>query len=197
MPDRARSALATIAAAPDISEVILSGGDPLMLDDDFLCTLVRDIARIPHVKRIRLHTRLPVVLPARVTPALCQLLADTRLQTLVVIHANHARELGLAAAEALARLRAVQVPLLNQAVLLRGINDDVEELTALSERLFELGVISYYLHQLDRVAGAAHFEVDARRASALMAGLRARVAGYLVPRLVREVARATSKIPLA
>jgi len=181
------AALAVLVECTDIREVILSGGDPLLLDDSALGALIARLEDIPHLRRIRLHTRLPVVLPSRVGPELCRRLTDTRLQPALVIHANHPAELGDDARRALGQLRQAQIPLFNQSVLLRGVNDDLEVLTALSERLFELGVVSYYLHQLDRVQGAAHFEVSDNRALGLIKALRARLPGYLVPRLVREV----------
>lgn len=181
---------------PEVDEVILSGGDPLSLADPRLQTLVRDIESIAHVKRLRLHTRLPVVIPARITDELVQLLAATRLQAVLVLHCNHGHELAPALTDGLARLRSVGVTLLNQAVLLRGVNDDVETLRKLSETLFDAAVLPYYLHLLDPVQGAAHFDVDESRAALLMNGLRAVLPGYLVPRLVREVPGADSKTML-
>ncbi|WP_373507323.1 EF-P beta-lysylation protein EpmB [Thiocapsa sp.] len=195
--DRTAVALALIAEDPGISEVILSGGDPLMLDDDRLGELIGRLHEIPHLKRLRIHTRLPVVLPSRVTDALCRLLAGTRFATLVVIHANHPRELGTQAEDALRRLRGADLAVLNQSVLLRGVNDAVETLCTLGERLFACGVLPYYLHQLDPVEGAAHFAVSDTRALWLGEELRHRLPGYLVPRLVREVPGVGSKIPLA
>jgi L-lysine 2,3-aminomutase len=194
--DRTSAALDVIASDPGISEVILSGGDPLMLDDDALGELFGHLRGIAHIKRVRIHTRLPVVLPSRVTDGLCRLLSESRLSTSVVIHANHCNELGSAAEAALLKLRRSGPPILNQSVLLRGVNDSVDALGALSERLFECGVLPYYLHQLDPVQGAAHFEVSDDRALQLGRTLRERLPGYLVPRLVREVAGAASKTPL-
>lgn len=190
------AAIAAIAADPTITEVILSGGDPLMLDDETLAPLIHALSAIPHLDRLRIHTRLPVVLPERVTSALCRLLAGTRFKIVVVIHANHPRELSEAAAQALDRLRGVGAVLLNQSVLLRGINDAPDTLGGLSERLFRCGVLPYYLHLLDRVQGAAHFEVQEREARQLMSALRLRLPGYLVPRLVREEAGTGTKIPI-
>jgi EF-P beta-lysylation protein EpmB len=194
--DRDRAALRAIAGDPSISETILSGGDPLTLDDGPLAGLVRALEAIPHLRRLRLHTRLPVVLPSRVTLALCRLLAESRLGIVVVVHANHARELGAETRAALADLRAAGTTLLNQSVLLRGVNDDAEVLAELSEALFVGGVVPYYLHLLDRVTGAAHFEVSAAQGARLMEALRARLPGYLVPRLVREVPGAAFKSPV-
>ena len=192
-----RAALAAIAADPTIDEVILSGGDPLSLSDTRLSELVAALAALPQLKRLRIHTRQPVVLPERVDAALLAWLAPLRLQKVVVLHVNHAQELDASVADACAKLRDAGATLLNQSVLLRGVNDSVDALAALSERLFALGVLPYYLHQLDRVQGAAHFEVNDRTALALHAALTARLPGYLVPRLVREVAGAPAKQPIA
>lgn len=199
LPSRHRldAALAELAAAEDVRELILSGGDPLLLEDGALGELLARVAPMPQLRRIRVHSRLPVVLPSRVTPALCRLLGAQPQRGVLVIHANHPTELGAAAAGALATLRNAGVTLLNQSVLLRGVNDDVDCLTALSERLFDCGVLPYYLHQLDRVAGAAHFAVSDARARALDRALRARLPGYLTPLLVRELPGAANKLPLS
>ncbi|HKI98665.1 MAG TPA: EF-P beta-lysylation protein EpmB [bacterium] len=189
-------ALDYLAAEPSLSEVILSGGDPLALPDERLASLTARLAAIPHLRRLRVHTRLPVVLPERVDDALLDWLAGTRLQPVLVLHANHAQELDDSVREALARLRGRGVTLLNQAVLLRGVNDSADAQAALSEALFEAGVLPYYLHLLDRVAGAGHFDVDEAAARSIVDALRVRLPGYLVPRLVREVAGAPSKLPL-
>jgi len=188
------SALREIEEGTAIEEVILSGGDPLMLPDARLAALTEDIASIPHVRRLRIHTRLPVVLPERVDEALVEWLAACQLPVVIVVHANHPREIDADVKRALAALEAAGTTQLNQAVLLRGINDSSEVLADLSMRLFDCGVLPYYLHLLDRVAGAAHFEVDEDRAREIMGDLQARLPGYLVPRLVREVAGAPSKI---
>lgn len=188
--------LQAIAAEESVSEVILSGGDPLTLVDAKLAELIERLASIAHVRRLRIHTRLPVVLPNRVTPELIELLSRTRLQTVLVLHANHARELQADCAAAISELRAARLTMLNQAVLLKGINDSVTALAALSERSFELGVVPYYLHQLDRVAGAAHFEVSDAVGLSLMDELRKQLPGYLVPRFVREIPGELSKTPL-
>ena len=190
------AALAVLQESSDVREVILSGGDPLMLDDDALAYLLSRLEAIGHLRRLRLHTRLPVVLPSRVTSALCRLLSRGRLRPVIVTHVNHPAELGGAAADALDRLGRARIPLLNQSVLLRGVNDDADLLATLAERLFDLGVTNYYLHQLDRVSGAAHFEVDDGRALRLQRQLRERLPGYLVPRLVREQPGASHKTPL-
>ena len=195
---RWKEALDDLAAHPDVEEVLLSGGDPLSLSTAKLAEFGQGLAALPQVRRLRLHTRLPVVLPERVdAELLAWLAAQARArQLVVVIHANHANELDASVDRALAGLREAGATLLNQAVLLRGVNDSVEALADLSERLFAAGVLPYYLHQLDRVAGTAHFEVAEDRARALHAGLAARLPGYLVPRLVREVAGAPAKTPL-
>lgn len=189
-------ALHHLRSDASIGEVILSGGDPLSLSDRRLQQLADGIQAIPHVRRIRIHTRYPLVLPERVDRGLLDWLAGIHLQKVVVIHANHARELDDATRQACADLRAAGATLLNQSVLLAGINDEVDALADLSETLFECGVLPYYLHVLDRVQGAAHFEVSEPDALRLHAELAARLPGYLVPKLVREVPGAASKTPL-
>lgn len=191
-----REAVDLIRHDDSIEEVLLSGGDPLSLSDAKLAELTDALAGIPHVRRLRLHSRLPVVLPERIDEGLLAWLGRLPWPVTLVIHANHANEFDDAVDAALRRLRNAGAHLLNQAVLLRGVNDEVGALAALSERGFAAGVLPYYLHQLDRVAGAAHFEVDDARAKALHADLAARLSGYLVPRLVREVAGDTGKRPL-
>ncbi len=190
-------ALDYIANDGSIREVILSGGDPLTLSDGRLADLTSSLDAIPHVKRLRIHTRLPVVLPARIDEGFMAWLTRLRLDKVMVIHANHPNELDDEAATALARLKAAGITLLNQAVLLQGINDDAAVLTDLSERLFAAGVLPYYLHQLDKVQGAAHFEVDDERAMSIHRQLLIRLPGYLVPRLVREQAGEAYKSPLS
>jgi EF-P beta-lysylation protein EpmB len=187
------AALTTIAADQTITEVILSGGDPLMLVDTRLAMLTSKIAAIPHVTRLRVHTRLPIVVPSRVTDALIEWFTQTRLSPVMVVHANHARELSTDVAVALEKLRGAGVMLLNQAVLLRGVNDSAAAQQKLSERLIEVGVVPYYLHQLDRVAGAAHFEVPIDEGRRIVAELRARLPGYMVPRYVQEIPGEPSK----
>jgi EF-P beta-lysylation protein EpmB len=188
------AAVDAVAADPTIHEVILSGGDPLLLDDERLGRLFERIEAIPHVRRLRIHSRLPIVLPTRVTESLTAILAATRLATVVVVHANHPAELDAAVAAALARLAAARVILLNQAVLLAGVNDSVAVLATLSERLVEIGVLPYYLHLLDRVQGTAHFEVSEDAAKCLHEALRGRLPGYAVPRLAREVPGEPAKV---
>lgn len=190
------AALERIAGDAGIEEVILSGGDPLSLSDAKLAALTDGLRAVPHLRRLRIHTRLPVVLPERVDEGFLGWLGCLPWPLAVVLHANHANEFDAPVDAALARLRGAGASLLNQAVLLRGVNDSVEALAALSERGFAAGVLPYYLHQLDRVQGAAHFEVDDARARALHGALAARLSGYLVPRLVREIAGDTGKRPL-
>jgi EF-P beta-lysylation protein EpmB len=191
-----RQALEHLRHDASIGELILSGGDPLALSTAKLEELSRGLAGIPHVTRLRIHSRLPVVLPERIDTAFAAWLAELPLQKVVVLHANHANEFDAGVDAACARLRAAGATLLNQSVLLRGVNDDADTLAALSERMFAAGVLPYYLHQLDRVQGAAHFEVDDACALALLDALRARLPGYLVPKLVREVGGDPSKRPL-
>ncbi|MCE9552772.1 MAG: EF-P beta-lysylation protein EpmB [Planctomycetes bacterium] len=194
--DEWEPALAEIAADATLDEVILSGGDPLMLTDGRLTELAERLAAIPHLTRLRMHTRLPIVIPARVCDALIGWLRGTRLAPIVVIHANHAAELDGEVAAALAKLADAGIVLLNQSVLLRGVNDEADALTDLSRRLVDLRVMPYYLHQLDRVAGAAHFEVSPDRGRKLIEELRTRLPGYAVPRYVQEVPGAESKTPM-
>ena len=191
--DNWRGALAHIAADASVEEVILSGGDPLTLGDRRLAEFAHAAAAIPHVTRLRIHTRLPVVLPERVDAGLLAWLGATRLKPVVVVHANHANEIDAAVRAALAALAGAGAVLLNQSVLLRGVNDSADALARLSTTLFAAGVLPYYLHLLDRVHGAAHFEVDEIRAQTLLAQVSARLPGYLVPRLVREEAGAPAK----
>jgi EF-P beta-lysylation protein EpmB len=191
-----REALDYVRTHPDIEELILSGGDPLALSTAKLAELGTRMVEMPHVRRLRLHTRLPVVIPERIDPELLAWLDSIDLQKVVVLHVNHARELDADVAAACRKLQTHGVTLLNQSVLLRDVNDDADALAALSQRLFECGVLPYYLHQLDRVQGAAHFEVTDARALELMEALRARLPGFLLPRLVREVAGDSGKRPV-
>jgi len=189
-------ALEHVRQDASINELILSGGDPLALATGKLEELSRGLADIPHVTRLRIHTRLPVVLPERIDAPFVEWLKALRLQKVVVLHANHANEFDDTVDEACTRLRETGATLLNQAVLLKGINDDADTLVGMSERMFAAGVLPYYLHQLDRVQGAAHFEVTDTRAQALIECMRNRLPGYLVPKLVREVGGDPSKRPL-
>jgi len=179
-----------------IREIILSGGDPLMLTDSRLAEMIHRLDAIPHLDRLRIHTRLPIVLPARVTRPLVKLLRSTRMTPIVVVHANHPAEIVDDCAAALRRMVRSGLTVLNQAVLLRGVNDSVETLSGLSACLINLGVIPYYLHQLDRVTGTAHFEVAESRGLELIAALRSRLPGYAVPQYVREIPGEANKVPL-
>ncbi|QHD50322.1 MULTISPECIES: EF-P beta-lysylation protein EpmB [Halomonadaceae] len=197
-PSRAQwqEALDYLRADTTIHEAILSGGDPLAASDRQLAWLVKQLESIPHLKRLRIHTRLPVVIPDRVDESLLGWLGSTRLQKVVVLHINHANEIDQAVLDACTRLKQAGVTLLNQSVLLRGINDSVPTLAVLSERLFEAGVLPYYLHVLDPVQGAAHFDVPDSEAQALIQALLEHLPGFLMPRLVREVPGKMSKTPL-
>jgi len=181
---------------PDINEIILSGGDPLMAKDSELQWLIKAIADIPHIKTLRIHSRLPVVIPARITDELCQTLKNSRLKVVFVSHINHANEISSELAQAFEKLAEARVTLLNQSVLLKGVNNSVDAQTKLSEALFSIGILPYYLHVLDKVQGAAHFYVCDEEARALIKGLIENVSGYLVPKLTREIGGRSSKTPL-
>ena len=187
------AALSVAAAEPSIEEIILSGGDPLTLPDSQLSYLTKRLAAIPHLRRLRIHSRLPIVVPQRVTDELLDWLRGSRLTPILVVQVNHAAEIDAAVAVALGRLVDAGVPVLAQSVLLRGVNDDLEVLAALYRRLVDLRVMPYYLHQLDRVAGAAHFEVSPPRGRVLIGQLRGRLPGYAVPRYVCETPGQSSK----
>jgi EF-P beta-lysylation protein EpmB len=187
------AALHAIAHDPSLREIIVSGGDPLVLGEQRLEYLLDFLDRLPHVERIRIHSRVPVVLPERVDAQLIGLLARLRSRIILVIHANHAQEIDSTVAQALRRVAAVTGPVLNQSVLLRGINDSADAIENLSLALFGAGALPYYLHQLDPVAGAAHFAVPDDLAAELLRAVMARLPGYLVPRLAREMPGATSK----
>jgi len=195
--DRLNEALAEIASDSSIEEVILSGGDPLSLSDARLTSLTDSIQRIPHVRRLRVHTRQPVVLPSRVDEGLSEWLTQLRLPVVFVLHVNHANEVDFDVRAACALLRDSGVTLLNQTVLLRGVNDDAGTLADLSRALFDAGVLPYYLHVLDHVRGAAHFDVPEARARLIVGQLAAQMPGYLVPRLAREIYGAPAKVTLA
>lgn len=177
----------------DISEVILSGGDPLLLSDERLTQLLKALQEIDHVKRIRIHSRIPVVLPARITNELLSILTNTPKQMVLVIHCNHPNELSRPVSDLCLRLKQTGVTLLNQSVLLKQINDSTDVLAALSEKLFAAGVIPYYLHLLDKAQGTGHFEVSEHQALRIMQALQGILPGYLVPRLVKEVPGTHSK----
>lgn len=176
-----------------INEVILSGGDPLVLNDKKLADMVSDLELIPHIKRLRIHTRLPIVLPERIVPSLLSWIEHTRFHVIMVVHANHANEIDDDVATACEQLHHAGCQLLNQTVLLKGINDDPVSLINLSERLSEIKVMPYYLHLLDPVAGASHFDVSTQAGIELINTIRTQLPGYLVPRLVREQQGEASK----
>lgn len=185
-----------IAQHPELDEVILSGGDPLMAKDHELQWLIEGISHIPHIKTLRIHSRLPVVIPNRITDDLCKSLSQTRLHVVLVTHINHANEINAELVAALAKLRHIGVHLLNQSVLLKDINDSADVQAQLSRALFDAGVLPYYLHVLDKVQGAAHFYVSDEQARDIMAELLKQVSGYLVPTLAREIGGEKSKTPL-
>jgi len=191
-----RKIVAYIAVDTSIREVIFSGGDPLLAQDPYLEQCVKDLANIPHVNTLRIHTRLPIVLPDRITPEFLNGFTTTRLLPILVTHSNHANELDHSVKQAIEKLRNRKVHVLNQAVLLKGVNDTVEALMSLSQRLFECGILPYYVHRLDNVQGAAHFAVEEAKAKRLLIALRERLPGYLVPKYVYEQAGAKSKLSL-
>jgi EF-P beta-lysylation protein EpmB len=194
---RWQEAIDALATDPSIEELILSGGDPLSLGNTRLHGLGRSLAKIPHLRSLRLHTRNAIVLPSRVDAGLIEWLKSLPWRVTVVLHVNHAQELEGDAAPAIARLRSSGALLLNQSVLLRGVNDDAATLVALSKRLHTLGVLPYYLHLMDAVNGTAHFDVDEARGRAIIDALARELPGYLVPRLVREVPGEEAKVVLA
>ena len=191
-----QSAIDYIAQDKTIEEVILSGGDPLVLPDNQLEWIVNKLSEIEHLLRLRIHSRLPIVLPSRITTKVSKLLTRSRLETVFVVHCNHSQEIDKQVKEALARLSHSGMSLLNQSVLLKDINDEAQILVDLSKSLFSSGVMPYYLHLLDKVSGSAHFDVSEAKAKRLYQDLLTQLPGYLVPKLVREVPSAPSKIPV-
>ncbi len=191
------TAMEYLQANRDIEEVILSGGDPLMLGDTALEELIHRLGQVDQIQRLRIHSRIPVTLPERVTQELAKILATNRFQTIMVVHSNHANELDQDVSLAMKELSRQDITLLNQSVLLRGINNNIEVLSQLCTRLFSMGILPYYLHMLDRVQGAMHFEVAASEAVSIHNQLQRRLPGYLVPKLVYEKAGAKSKLPVS
>lgn len=187
------AAIRYIEQDPGISEVILSGGDPLVLNDARLARLIQQLGRVKHLKRIRIHSRLPVVLPARITDELINTLTQCPARIILVMHCNHANEINERVIAACSALRNGGITLFNQSVLLKNVNDTAEQLCELSERLFSHGIIPYYLHLLDKANGTGHFDVTEQDALALMRQVQATLPGYLVPKLVKEVAGMASK----
>lgn len=191
-----QQAIDYISEHAELDEIIFSGGDPLMAKDSELDWLITQLEKIAHIKRLRIHTRLPVVIPERITQTLCDRLESSRLQVLIVTHINHANEVDNALRAKISCLKQAGVTLLNQSVLLKGVNDDAITLAALSNALFDAGILPYYLHVLDKVQGAAHFMVSDQQARAIMRELLTLVSGYMVPRLAREIGGEPSKTPL-
>lgn len=179
-----------------LHEVILSGGDPLSLSNDRLRELLISIDAIPHIKKIRFHTRFPIGIPERIDEGFLQLLSEIKAQVWFVIHSNHPLELDADVCQALKKVRCLGIPVLNQSVLLKGVNDSVEVLKELCEKLVDNGIAPYYIHQLDRVAGTAHFEVEESRGKQLIIDLAAQLPGYAVPRYVREIPHEANKMPI-
>lgn len=185
--------LAYIAEHRELEEVILSGGDPLMAKDSEIDWLLSRLEQIPHINTLRIHSRLPVVIPNRITDELCQRLAASRLNCVLVTHINHANEIDQTFAEKIAKLKQAGVVLLNQSVLLKGVNDNAQTLKALSDKLFGYGILPYYLHLLDKVQGASHFFIEDYQASLIYQELQRITSGYLVPKLAREIAKEPNK----
>jgi len=191
-----QDALDVIRSDRSINEVILSGGDPLVLSDERLAQLIRKIGEIQQIRRLRIHTRLPIVLPSRITAELIAALTETHLNGVIVIHANHPNEFDRDVRDALHALQKAGISLLNQTVLLKGVNDDAGILVRLSETLFENGVLPYYLHLLDKAKGTSHFDLSIEEALAIYQIMRESLPGYLLPRLVREEAGRPYKTPV-
>jgi EF-P beta-lysylation protein EpmB len=185
-----------LKAHPQINEVIFSGGDPLMAKDDAIEWILDELEKLPQLKRIRIHSRLPVVIPSRITHQLCERLANSPLKIIFVNHINHANEIDDDFIKAMAMLKNAKVTLLNQSVLLKGVNDTCTVQAALSERLFEADILPYYLHLLDKVEGASHFDIEESEARHIMAGMLDTLPGFLIPKLVREIGGKTSKTPV-
>ncbi|OOF51469.1 EF-P beta-lysylation protein EpmB [Rodentibacter trehalosifermentans] len=188
-----QQALDYIAEHTEIEEVIFSGGDPLMAKDDELAWLIKRLENLPHLQRLRIHTRLPVVIPQRITNEFCEMLAESRLQTVMVSHINHPNEIDDRLGEAMQKLHHAGIVLLNQSVLLKGINDNAHILKSLSDKLFHIGILPYYLHLLDKVQGASHFLISDAEAHAIYKTLQSLTSGYLVPKLAREIAGEPNK----
>ncbi len=191
------NAIKYIQNHPNVSEVILSGGDPLLLNDQKILSLMRQIESIPHIKRIRIHSRIPIVLPSRITEEFCSKLSTIKKDLILVVHSNHANELNNSVQLACIKLKKANITLLNQSVLLKGINDNAQQLCALHEKLFTFSIMPYYLHLLDKATGTAHFEVNQQQAVDIMNQIKKLLPGYLVPKLVREQAGACNKIVIA
>ncbi len=185
-----------IAKNEQINEVIISGGDPLMASDQHIAQLFALIEPIKHVTRIRIHTRLPIVIPSRITDELLKTFKESRFNVIMVMHINHGNEIDQSINDICKRLKQADVTLLNQAVLLKDINNDITSLIDLSEQLFDAGIMPYYLHLLDKVNGATHFDSDEKDAIKLMQQLYQHLPGFLVPKLVREIGGQAHKTPI-
>ncbi|MGC6405814.1 EF-P beta-lysylation protein EpmB [Bisgaard Taxon 45] len=188
-----QKALDYIAQHSEIEEVIFSGGDPLMAKDHELDWLIKKLESIPHLQRLRIHTRLPVVIPQRITEQLCQMLSACRFQTVLVTHINHPNEIDTHLVQAMDKLKNAGIVLLNQAVLLKGVNDNAQILKQLGDKLFASQILPYYLHLLDKVEGASHFYLDDQQALTIYKELQSLTSGYLVPKLAREIAKEANK----
>jgi len=194
---RWQEALTYISKHDEINEVIFSGGDPLMASDEHLAWLINQLEQIPHLKRLRIHSRLPVVIPQRINHSFVAMLKNSRLKATMVLHINHANEIDENFSAALEPLRKARIPLFNQSVLLKGINDNVQALADLSEKSFDHGIQPYYLHLLDKVQGAAHFSVNKQNAVTLYKALMAELPGFLLPKMVIEIAGEANKTPIS
>ena len=193
---RWQDALGYIQQHNEINEVIFSGGDPLMASDEHLTWLIQQLEKIPHITRLRIHSRMAIVIPQRITPDLVNLLTKTRLKPTIVFHINHANEIDQQVKNSIEPLLAARIPLLNQSVLLKAVNDNIEDLCQLSEVLFDNGITPYYLHLFDKVQGVAHFALDDKSAKALIKKMMAILPGFLMPKVVREIAGEANKTPL-
>ncbi|KEF31521.1 Lysine 2,3-aminomutase [Marinobacter nitratireducens] len=195
-PEDRQAVIDTLGSSPEVNEVIFSGGDPLAVNDRLLEQWVKALGSVPHIRRLRIHSRLPVVIPQRVCDSLLKWVSRAPFKIIMVLHINHAAEIDHNTRRALGYLRAAGVTLLNQSVILRGVNDKVDVLEALSESLFDAGVLPYYLHAFDPVSGAHHYDVSDEEARQLVRGMLARLPGFLVPKLVREIPGEPSKTPI-
>lgn len=185
-----------LAGKPDVSEVILSGGDPLMVSDQKLARLIDQLNRIPHIRVLRIHSRVLSVLPERVTDSLLDVLRQFRGRLVFVTHVNHPNEISSHNQEAFDLLNRQGYVIFNQSVLLKGVNDNTQTLVDLSNRLFDSHIIPYYLHRLDKVQGAAHFDLTPQESCRIYSRLRKQLPGYLLPAMVEEIAGQTSKTPV-
>jgi len=193
---RWQQALTYIEQHQEINEVIFSGGDPLMASDEHLAWLVQQLEGIPHIQRLRIHSRLAIVIPQRITPALVDLLVNSRLKATFVFHINHSNEIDSHVIKAIEPLLKARIPLFNQSVLLKDINDDVDTLSQLSETLFDVSIQPYYLHLFDKVQGVAHFDVEEQQAKEIVQQMMAKLPGFLMPKVVREIAGEANKTPI-